>query len=350
MCDNTTEILDLSAVPEIPGTNPLSFLDTALAGVRQYHAVITALDLGVFELLREPMTSSECAEKLGCRENLMALLCESLVSAGLLEKNGEVFRANAIARSYLIRDSPFCQQHALSFQRRLTGLWADLPAILKDGPVTYDRAQMFRDVIIPSMAESCRCGILQNVTGQVAALPEFPAAKRLLDLGGGHGLYAITFCQKNPELEATVFDLPPVIDATCGFISRYHAGRVHVLPGDFFCDPIGSGYDIIFSSSNPGGKVPSLIPKIAEALNPGGLFINKQAVDEETADPWLSLEWNLWAFSGVQKQAKRYVFANSVPFAEYNRQLADHGLVVRDIIPVDAQSAMTIAQKVSGTD
>jgi len=349
MCDNTTEVPDLSEVPEIPGTNPLPFLDTALAGVRQYHAVTTALDLGLFELLLTPMTSCDCAKRLGCRENLMSPLCESLVSTGLLEKKGELFCTSAPARSYLVRDSPFCQQHALSFQRRLAGLWADLPVILKDGPVTYDRAQMFRDVIIPSMAESCRCGVLQNVTGQVAALPEFPAAKRLLDLGGGHGLYAIAFCQKNPDLEATVFDLPPVTDATCSFISRYHASRVHVLPGDFFCDPIGSGYDIIFSSSNPGGKVPSLIPKIADALNLGGLFINKQAVDEETADPWLSLEWNLWAFAGVEKQAKRYVFANSVPLAEYNRQLAEHGLIVCDIVPVDAQSAMTIARKVSGT-
>lgn len=349
MCDNTASIPDLSAVPEIPGTNPLTFFDTALAGVRQYYAVTTALDLGLFELLKKPMSSSECADRLGCRENLMALLCESLVSTGLLEKKEELFCISPTARSYLIRDSLFCQQHAVAFQRRLAGLWADLPVIMKDGPVTYERAEMFRDVIIPSMAENCRCGLLQTVTAKVASLPEFPAAKKLLDLGGGHGLYAIAFCQKNSNLEATVFDLQPVTDAACSFITRYHADRVDVLSGDFFCDPIGSGYDIIFSSSNPGGKVPALIPKIAAALNPGGLFINKQAVDEDTADPWLSLEWNLWAFAGVQKQAKRYVFANSVPLTEYNRLLADHGFVVRDIIPLDAQSTMTIAQKVPGT-
>jgi hypothetical protein len=347
MCDNTTEIPDLSAVPAVAGTDPLAFLDTALAGVRQYHAVTTALDLGLFDLLQEPKTAGECAGDLGCRENLTALLCESLLSLGLLEKNGELFRTSATSRSYLVKHSPFCQQHAIAFQRRLAGLWADLPAIMRDGPVTYDRAEMFRDVIIPSMAENCRCGLLQKVTGQVAALPEFPAAKRMLDLGGGHGLYAIALCQKNPHLEATVFDLPPVIDATSTFIARYRTDRVTVLPGDFFCDPIGSGYDIIFSSSNPGGKVPALIPKIAAALNPGGLFINKQAIDENDADPWLSLEWNLWAFAGVQKQAKRYVFSDSVSLAEYNRQLAGHGLIVSETIPIDPQSAMTIARKVT---
>ncbi len=345
MCDNTAPIPDLAAVSGISPANPLSFLDQALTGVRQYHAVMAALDLGLFEILREPKTGSECALALGCRPEIVTLLCDGLVALGLLEKKGDQFHNSEITQTCLVRDAPLPQQHAIAFQRRLAGYWADLSRIAKDGPITCDRAQMFRDVIIPSMAENCRCGLLQQVTASVAAIPEFPAARRLLDLGGGHGLYSIAFCQKNPALNAVVFDLPPVTGATWDFISRYRAERVSVQPGDFFKDPIGSGYDIVFSSSNPGGKVPELIPKIAKALNPGGLFINKQALDETQFDPWLSLEWNLWTFEGVQKQAARYIFANSVPFAEYNRLLADYGFVVREIVPIDAQSAMTIAEK-----
>ncbi|MHB8163565.1 MAG: methyltransferase [Methanoregula sp.] len=346
MCDNTPPVPDLAAVPGLFPANPLSFLDNALTGLRQYHAVMTALDLGLFEILREPKTGTECAFELGCKQEIITLLCEGLVTLGLLEKKGGLFHNSEITQTCLVRDAPVPQQHAIAFQRKLAGFWADLPRIAKEGPVTSDREQMFRDVIIPSMAENCRCGLLQQVTATVAAIPEFPAAQRLLDLGGGHGLYSIAFCQKNPGLNAIVFDLPPVTGATRDFISRYHADRVSVMPGDFFIDPIGSGYDIIFSSSNPGGKVPELIPKIAGALNPGGLFINKQALDDAPYDPWLSLEWNLWTFEGVQKQAARYVFSDSVPFAEYNRLLADHGFVVREIVPIDAQSAMTIAEKV----
>ncbi|MDO9326413.1 MAG: methyltransferase [Methanoregula sp.] len=346
MCDNTAPIPDLAAVPGIFPVNPLSFLDNALTGVRQYHAVMAALDLGLFEHLREPKTGPACAQALGCRPEIVTLLCEGLVTLGLLEKTGEHYQDSGITLACLLRDAPFPQHQAIAFQRKLAGFWADLPRIAKDGPVTCDRAQMFRDVIIPSMAENCRCGLLQQVTARVATIPEFSAARRLLDLGGGHGLYSIAFCQKNDGLHAVVFDLPPVTGATRDFISRYRADRVSVLPGDFFKDPIGSGYDIVFSSSNPGGKVPELIPKIADALNSGGLFINKQAIDDAPYDPWLSLEWNLWTFEGVQKQAARYVFANSVPFAEYNRLLANHGFVVREVVPIDAQSAMTIAEKV----
>lgn len=345
MCDDTTPVPDLAAVPGISPANPLTFLDTALTGVRQYHAVIAALDLGLFGILRKPMTGPECARILGCRPEIVTILCDGLVTLGLLEKSGDRFRNSELTLNILVDGAPFPQQHALAFQRKLAGFWMDLPRIAKDGPVTCDRAQMFRDVIIPSMAENCRCGLLQQVISRVAAIPEFPAARRLLDLGGGHGLYSIAFCQKNPDLNAVVFDLPPVTGATRDFISRYQADRVSILPGNFFKDPIGSGYDIIFSSSNPGGKVPELIPKIAGALNPGGLFINKQAIDDTPYDPWLSLEWNLWTFEGVQKQAARYVFANSVSFTEYNRLLAEHGFVVRDVVPIDAQSAMTIAVK-----
>ncbi|MFA6225044.1 MAG: methyltransferase [Methanoregula sp.] len=347
MCDNTDPIPDLAAVPGISPANPLSFLDNALTGVRQYHAVMTALDLGLFEHLREPKTGPACALALGCRPEIVTLLCEGLVTLGLLEKTGEQFRDSEITLNGLVDGAPFPQQHAIAFQRRLAGYWADLPRIMKEGPVTCDRAQMFRDVIIPSMAENCRCGLLQQVTARVAEISEFSAARRLLDLGGGHGLYSIAFCQKNPGLNAVVFDLPPATGATRDFISRYRAERVSVLPGDFFKDPIGSGYDIVFSSSNPVGKVPELIPKIADALNPGGLFINKQAIDDAPYDPWLSLEWNLWTFKGVQKQVARYVFATSVPFAEYNRLLAEHGFVVREVVQIDAQSAMTIAKKVT---
>jgi hypothetical protein len=266
---------------------------------------------------------------------------------GLLDREGDCYRTSAISRACLLPGSPYCQQNTLRFQRRLAGLWSRLSGILRDGPVIYYRALMFRDVIIPSMAETCRCGTLQQVTSAVADLTEFPSARRLLDLGGGHGLYSIAFCNKNPLLEAVVFDLPPVTDVTQDFISRYRADRVTVQPGDFFTDPLGTGYDIVFSSSNPGGKVPSLIPKIAAALNDGGLYINKQALDDSQQDPFLNLEWNLWTFSGMQKQPARYRFSDSVPFADYNRMLVEHGFVVRDVIPVDPQSAMTVAQKVA---
>jgi hypothetical protein len=101
---------------------------------------------------------------------------------------------------------------------------------------------------------------------------------------------------------------------------------VDIIPGDFFKDKIGSDYDLIFSSFNPGGKVPSLIPKLAEALNPGGIFVTRQMPDEKMkSSPILSLDWNLWTFEGVKKGGSGYSFENSIPLTEYIELLGNYG-------------------------
>jgi hypothetical protein len=345
MPQRTSSSTDLMQSPDTPLENPLAFLEESLNGLRRYQAVMAAYELGLFTLMEEPKTVAEIAGAVCTRPDLTGLLCEGLAAFGLLKKEGDRYGLMPFTREYLLPDAQFSQQPAIVFQNHLAGLWLQLPGILREGPVVFPREQTFRDLIIPSMASQARCGLLQRVCGIVGSLREFPLARNLLDLGGGHGLYAIAFCQKNPRLKATVFDLPQVTAATRDFISTYSADRVTVQPGDFFTDSIGSGYDIIFSSSNPGGKVPALIPKIASALNDGGLYINKQGIDDLREDPFLSLEWNLWTFEGIQKQGRRYVFSNSISLADYNRQMPEHGLEVQRVIPIDEQSALTIARK-----
>lgn len=92
-------------------------------------------------------------------------------------------------------------------------------------------------------------GDLQRSVSAIASLSQFKNAKKLLDLGGGHGLYAIAFAQLNPNLDVSIFDLPHVAEITRDFIKRYRMkDRIKVIAGDFTKDDIGNGYDIIFAS------------------------------------------------------------------------------------------------------
>lgn len=339
--------LSLVQVPASGTGNPLGFLEEAMTGLRCYQAFVTAYDLGFFEACREPATLEKIAEDTGCSSLVAGPLCEGLVRVGLLVKNeAGSYQLTSRTCDFFLRDSPFSQAAALAQIREYASLSLRMSEILTKGPVTYPRGEKFRQAIIPAMAESARCGLVKRVTDIVSTLPEFRQARRLLDLGGGHGLYAIAFSQKNPDLNAIIFDLPEVTVVTRDYIRRYMAqGRVSTHEGDFFQDPLGSGYDIIFSSSNPSGKMPALIPKILEALNPGGLYINKQVNDEPEADPFLDLEWSLWAFEGMPKQGRRFRFEGSVSLDNYNRILAESGFTVRECIPVDKRSVMTIAKK-----
>ncbi|OPY41374.1 MAG: O-methyltransferase [Methanoregulaceae archaeon PtaU1.Bin222] len=342
-----------SGVPTLDNTpasgkeNPLAFLDQALGGLRCFQAFFAAYDMGIFDTCKEPATLETVAAATGCTPGIAGPLCEGLVRTGFLSKDKEGrFTVTEYTRDFFLRDSPFSQKAALAQMREYASLFLKLHVLLTRGPVVYPREKQFREKIIPAMAEQCRCGLVQRVAGIVSHIPEFPAARKMLDLGGGHGLYSLALIRKNPDLHAVIFDLPDVTDATREFIRQYGApGRVSTHAGDFFRDPLGSGYDIVFSSSNPSGKMPALIPKIRDALKIGGLYLNKQVIDNAEQDPFSDLEWNLWVFEGMQKQDRRFRFEGSVPLEEYNRRLRESGFIVRDTVPVDARSVMTIAQK-----
>ncbi|MHC1575576.1 MAG: methyltransferase, partial [Candidatus Methanogasteraceae archaeon] len=144
---------------------------------------------------------------------------------------------------------------------------------------------------ILAMAEGSMRGSLHQTVKEVSNLPEFKRARTLLDLGGGHGLYAIAFAEINPELDATVFDLPPVTEVTREFIGRYGMNeRVSVIGGDFALDDIGHGYDIVFASDvfyRKPDALSGVFEKIHGALNDGGSIVLKHWIlnDDRTAPP-----------------------------------------------------------------
>ena len=347
MVPSSSNPFSLEETPASGTEAPLHFLEKALGGLRLFQAFVTAYEGGIFEACREPASLAAICGKTGAHPGIAGPLCEGLVRTGVLshDRSGN-YQVTAATRDFFLPDSRFSQKAAIAQMKEFASLFSRLPDILPKGPVVYPRGEQFRERVIPAMAEQSRCGLVQRVAGIVSSLPEFPSARWLLDLGGGHGLYAIALTRKNPDLSAVVFDLPEVTPVTREMIRRYGAQeRITTHDGDFFRDPLGTGYDILFSSSNPSGKMPALIPKISDALNPGGLYLNKQVIDIPEEDPFADLEWNLWALEGMKKKEKRFRFEGSVRMEEYNRMLGESGFMVRNTVPVDGRSVMTIAQK-----
>jgi len=64
---------------------------------------------------------------------------------------------------------------------------------------------------------------------------DFTGVRRLVDVGGGHGVLARAVLEANPELRGIVFDLPGVIEGTRAHLAD--AGltdRCDAIAGDFF--------------------------------------------------------------------------------------------------------------------
>ena len=115
--------------------------------------------------------------------------------------------------------------------------------------------------------------------------------RRLLDLGGGPGTYAIHFCQSNPQLQATIFDLPttqPFAEATLQRFSM--ADRINFIAGDFIEGPVPDGYDAAWLShvlhgEGYDGRARLLVNAVA-ALEPGGmLMVQEFILDAERKSP-----------------------------------------------------------------
>lgn len=98
---------------------------------------------------------------------------------------------------------------------------------------------------------------------------------RVIDVGGGSGEYSLALARRFPDLEAVVFDLPPVIAVTRELLaSSGVAGRVALRAGDFHRDPLGENYDLVLLFGVLVGESEEgtlqLLRTVRRALRPGG--------------------------------------------------------------------------------
>jgi ubiquinone/menaquinone biosynthesis C-methylase UbiE len=100
-------------------------------------------------------------------------------------------------------------------------------------------------------------------------------ATALLDVGGASGTYTEAFLRACPEMRATIFDLPPVIEiarkrlAPTGLLER-----ITLVAGNFYEDPLPGGHDLVLLSAiihqNSAEQNVALYRKCFDALEPGG--------------------------------------------------------------------------------
>lgn len=348
---SSDEYQNLLREPSLEPAIFFSTLEEMTRGAWTLHAVIAAVELHLFDHAAEPVTVADLAARIGAKERILAPLCQFLAATGFLCHEGGEYMNTKLSSTFLVSSSPWSQ---VAFVRRegvmTRELWSRLSDIVIQGPVKYSSEEFFGDVVLAAMAENALCGRLQETVRAVAAISGFPDFKKMIDLGGGHGLYAIALAGLNERLEAYVFDLPYVTRLTAGYISRYHADRVHLIPGNFFSDDFGTGYDLVFSSSNPSGKSIEMLPKIVRSLKKGGYFVTEQPAEEGRKDPLMGLEWHLWEIDSMEKpvsDAKPEMF----PGKEYLAALEENGFLVVDSMLIEDKFrkgylvAMVIARK-----
>lgn len=271
--------------------DPRARLDQISAGYQDAIILLAANHLGILaHLARAPRQAAPLAAELGLDARAVDLLLHALAAAGiLLRRDDGSFRLEPELVSFLDPGSSQSMASILDHHHHLLDRWSKLADVVRSGRPAA--APVRRDGELRAFI----CGmkdISRRSSVEVAeALPELGQCCSVLDLGGGPGTAAITFCRQWPRLTATVFDLPEVTAIAAHEIAV--AGlqdRIVVKPGDFLVDdllrPGEAPYEAVYLSNIIHSLDPAetrrLCEKAADALAPGGLFIVKDFFLDDT--------------------------------------------------------------------
>jgi len=249
----------------------------------------TAVKLDIFSLLDDqPLRGEELAKKVGADKDGLGRLLSALVAMELLLKKDGHFSCSRSAAVFLSRQSSIYLGHIIQHHRQLMESWAHLDeAVLSGRPVRSPYAgddPEWRRNFLMGMFD-----LAMLLAPKVAGKIDLSGRRRLLDLGGGPGTWAIHFCEKNPELQATVYDLPTSQAFAEETIARFDLQeRVAFAAGDFLREEVKGSYDVVWISHILHGEGPqevrTILDKAAAVLEPGGLLLIHEFVLNDDQD------------------------------------------------------------------
>jgi SAM-dependent methyltransferase len=223
---------------------------------------------------------------VGAQERAVGLLLNALAGLGIIEKRQGRFRNCDGAREALASSGKWLMGRLLH-QARLWSSWTHLTDAVRRGrPISLPRDEESGCHFMEAMHWGA-----QSRAHIVADALDFSGARRLLDLGGGPGTYAVTFAQRNPRPRAVVFDLPYALEVAREVVrSNGLEDRIELQAGDMFVDEPEGKFDLVFISSvihsYPEDSNAELMRRIRRWTEPGGkLVVHDFLLDEDGTSP-----------------------------------------------------------------
>lgn len=261
---------------------PVPVLD-AFASVLFGRALVIGVRTGLFEALRDhALPATDIARRTALHPESVSILAEAFVEGGYLKRAGDAYALAAHGRKWLLRDSPHSLVRLVEYFEMLHERWGSLERTLRDGGPSSPYYAGFGshdwETYLMGMRELAR--FLLPAVMKSIAIPQ--SAKRLLDVGGSHGLYALECCRRSEHLTATVIDFEEPLRWTTQFVRDAGLeGRVATMAGDFLTLDLPKKQDIILLCNVIHGLSDAqnreLVGRLLNVLEPGGkLYILDQ--------------------------------------------------------------------------
>ncbi len=258
-------------------------------GMGEARCLIAATRLGTFEALADGgRTAAEVAETTGCDPVAMGTLLNALNGFGVVRRKGQppAYLLTRQARKWLVKGGKRSLHNALSFMGDLWDQMNDLEEVVRTGEVR----RIHEAGLPPEFWERYMWGLAdlgRFIAPFVARLlPLGSSPERLLDVGGGHGLFSAACCARHAGLTAEVLDLPEAAAVGRRIVADVPGGdRVVYREADFRTADWGEGYDLVLIfnvlHNATGEEAEAAITKAHASLRPGGLLVVQDSEHRE---------------------------------------------------------------------
>ncbi len=235
-----------------------------------------AVQLEVFTLIGEgSLSGEEIAATLRGNSRSVRALLDAIAAMGLLEKKADRYSNTEAAKTFLVKNSTGYIGFAIKHHHHLVSAWSKLSKAVKTGKPVRKKKRTRAEL------ESFLMAMFNNASGLAPGITreiDLSQRQHFLDLGGGPGTYAIHFCQANPNLRATLFDLPSTAPFARKTIRRFGlSSRIDFQAGDYLRDAVKGTYDVVWLSQILHSLGPErcriVIEKAVSVLEPGGLIL-----------------------------------------------------------------------------
>lgn len=294
-----------------------------------YLPCVTAADeVGTFAALSDrPMDTETLADRLAVDARALAIHLGLLAALGLVERRDGLWRATAMARTWMHPEAEGYYGPLLFGFRESNPLHRDMIATLRTGDkgtehVTFveewERGELPAEVAVRIAAFMHSHSVASSKA--VARLPVMGEHASLLDVGGGSGIFSIEIARAWPHLSTTVLEIGTMCDAAQAYIDRSGLGdRVKTTAVDMFRHDWPLGYDAHFFSNifhDWSDKTCRLLAEKSFAALPSGgrIMLHEVLMNDDGTGPLIAAAFSLLMLLGTR--GRQFRFAELRDFLE----------------------------------